>query len=340
MFLHKQLFIQKHLYFTHVIKFYFKNEFQDPESLCEQYNEEFLLFASHLNNSSLLFPRKPRGEVCVGIDCPCLLDQYVTFKERVRDNKDRFKNVWFTKNAADQMVWNTTNVLSYFQKTKYSLHDGIADVVEIIEICLAMSRSQSDTERCGKLLKDVSENRFGGKYNETYHGENKMDQVNEEMFLYANSVPLHHLPLEELRKEWEKSHLPAILRTKPGKESSTLTKLWNKEQNIKFWFDSKSNQSYVFVDERLFDNSVFTSVLVSFPDTLASIGTKNLQQIQQYYSKWPSLRRHLVVLKGQGFHTTVTLQQRIGQDCCCYMLLKLTVNRINQLIYVSLNIFI
>ena len=106
--------------------------FQDPESLREQYNEEFLLFASHLNKGSLLFPRKPCGEVCVGIDCPCLLNQYVTFKERVRDNKDRFKDVWFTKNAADQTVWNTTNVLSYFQKTEYSLHDGIPDVVEII----------------------------------------------------------------------------------------------------------------------------------------------------------------------------------------------------------------
>ena len=70
----------------------------------------------------------------------------MTFKERVRDNKDRFKDVWFTKNAADQTVWNTTNVLFYFQKTEYSLHDGIPDVVEIIEICVVMSRSQSDTE--------------------------------------------------------------------------------------------------------------------------------------------------------------------------------------------------
>ena len=74
--------------------------FQDLESLREQYNEEFLLFAGLLNKGSLLFPRKRCGEECVGIDCPCLLDQYVTFKERVRDNKDRFKDVWFTKNVA------------------------------------------------------------------------------------------------------------------------------------------------------------------------------------------------------------------------------------------------
>ena len=114
--------------------------FQDPGSLREQYNEEFLLFASYLNKGSLLFPRKSCGEVCVGIDCPCLLHQYVTFKERVRDNKDRFKDVWFTKNAADQTVWGTTNVLSYFQKTEYSLHDRKPDVVEIIVICLLMSR--------------------------------------------------------------------------------------------------------------------------------------------------------------------------------------------------------
>ena len=63
-----------------------------------------------------------------------------------------------------------------------------------------MSRSQSDTERFGKLAKDVSGKRFGGKFNETHQDQNKRDRVNQETFIYGNSVPLHSLPLEDLRK--------------------------------------------------------------------------------------------------------------------------------------------
>ena len=58
-------------------------------------------------------------------------------------------------------------------------------------------------------------------------------------FIYGNSVPLHSLPLEEVTKEWAKKHLPAVLRTDPGKESSTLKTLKNKEPKVKFWFNWK-----------------------------------------------------------------------------------------------------
>jgi hypothetical protein len=92
----------------------------------------------------------------------------------------------------------------------------------------------------GKLMKDVSEKRFGGKFNEMHHDQDKRDRVNEETFIYGNSVPLHSLPLEDLQKEWAKSYLPAILRTNPGKESSTLKTLRNIEQKIRFWFHNKS----------------------------------------------------------------------------------------------------
>ncbi|CAB4020272.1 mimitin, mitochondrial, partial [Paramuricea clavata] len=85
----------------------------------------------------------------------------------------------------------------------------------------AAVKSQSDTERFGKLAKDVSEKRSGGKFNETHQDQNKRDRVNQETFIYGNSVPLHSLPLEDLRKEWSKTHLPAILRTNPDKESAS-----------------------------------------------------------------------------------------------------------------------
>ena len=115
--------------------------YHNPERLREQYNEDFLIFAHHLDNGNLSFPRDRCGEVCAGIDCSCLLDQYIAFKERVCQNKEKFEDVWFTKNQAGQVTWKTTNVLSYFQKPEFGLHEHIPDLVEIIEICLIMSRS-------------------------------------------------------------------------------------------------------------------------------------------------------------------------------------------------------
>jgi hypothetical protein len=182
--------------------------FHNPVSLREQFNSDFLAFASHLNNSKLPFPRECCGEACTGIKCSCLLDQYITFKERFRDNKDRFEDAWFTENEAGQVRWNITSVLSYFQKTEFGLHEQIPDVVEIIEICL-MSRSQSDTERFGKLMKDVSEKRFGGKFNEMHHDKDKSDRVNEETFIYGNSVPSIHFPLKICERNGQRlTYLP------------------------------------------------------------------------------------------------------------------------------------
>ena len=211
-------------------------DFHDPDKLSQQYNDEFVSVARHFNDGMLSFPESPCSPLCGGVKCECLLNQFKTFKERVRDNKDRFKDVWFTENEAGQVKWDTTTVLSYFHRVEYGLHEDIPDLVEIIEICLIMSRSQSDTERVGKLTKDVSDKRFGGKYNEAHKEQGQRDRVNEETFIYANSVPLHCLPLQDLTKEWAKKHLPALMRTNPDKESSTLKTLKNKEPSVKFWF--------------------------------------------------------------------------------------------------------
>ncbi|CAB3977936.1 Hypothetical predicted protein [Paramuricea clavata] len=146
-------------------------DYHSSESLCEQNNNEFISFAKHLNRGNLSFPRH---RCC----------EYIAFKERVRDNKERFKNFWFVENEAHQITWNTSNVLCCFQKTEHGLHEGIPDLVEIIKICLVMSRSQSDIERFGKLAKDVSEKRFCRKFNETHQDQNKRDRVTQETFIY------------------------------------------------------------------------------------------------------------------------------------------------------------
>ena len=66
-----------------------------------------------------------------------------------------------------------------------------------------------------------------------HHEKGKRDRVNEETFLYGNS---DSLPLHKPLQEWAKKHLPAIMKTNPGKESSTLRTLKNKEPNVRFWF--------------------------------------------------------------------------------------------------------
>ena len=67
-----------------------------------------------------------------------------------------------------------------------------------------MSISQSDTERFGKLTKHVSEKGFGGKFNETHLGQNKIDRVNQETFIYGNSVPLLRWPTRATAKKMGK----------------------------------------------------------------------------------------------------------------------------------------
>ena len=116
------------------------------------------------------------------------------------------------------------------------MHEDIPDLAKLIDICLITSRSQSDTERVGKLTRDISDKRFGEKYNEAHKEKGKNDRVTEETFIYANPVSLHCLPLQDLKKEWAKKPLPALMRTNPDKESSTLKTLKNKQPTVKFWF--------------------------------------------------------------------------------------------------------
>ena len=86
------------------------------------------------------------------------------------------------------VTWNTTTVLSYSHRVEYGLHEDIPDLAKLIEICLIMSRSQSDTERVGKLTKDVSDKRFGGKYNEAHKEKGKKKgQIKKHLFMQTLS---------------------------------------------------------------------------------------------------------------------------------------------------------
>ncbi len=87
----------------------------------------FFPLLDFLSKGTLTFPRNLCSPLCGGTKCHCLLNQFKTFKERVRDN--RFKDVWFVVNEAGQVKWNTT---SYFDKIKYGLHEDIPDLAEII----------------------------------------------------------------------------------------------------------------------------------------------------------------------------------------------------------------
>ena len=70
---------------TNVVKIFNVKSFNyhDERSLREQYNDNFISFARHLNMGNLSFPRNSCSEICAGVNCTCFLDQYITFKKRV-----------------------------------------------------------------------------------------------------------------------------------------------------------------------------------------------------------------------------------------------------------------
>ena len=96
-------------------------DFHDPEKLSQQYIYEFVSVAGHFNDGKLSFPESPCSSLCRGVECECLLNQFKTFKERVQDNKDRFKDVWFVENEAGQVQWNTTTVLTVLSRNNLTL---------------------------------------------------------------------------------------------------------------------------------------------------------------------------------------------------------------------------
>ena len=95
-------------------------------------------------------------------------------------------------------------VLETFLDLARGLHLDIPDVMEIFEIVAVSSRSQSDTERTVKRVKQVMRDRYQGKYDEK---RESADRANQETFVSQNGDPdLLHFPSEKVYAEWIKHH--------------------------------------------------------------------------------------------------------------------------------------
>lgn len=199
---------------------------------------EFSDLARKLTTGNLTLPARPCSEGCLGVDCHCLRSQYRTFKRRVieRSSEGDIQAVWLpTDTSSGVRSWRTENVLRSFQDVRLGLHKDIPDVVEVAEICLLMSRSQSDTERVGKTAKRVSEGRFEGKFNK--QKDDDKDRSKKEVFIIENSVPLRYFPAKTVAEKWTKEHRPALKRTVTDDKSLTVKRLNRAPKRLKFMFE-------------------------------------------------------------------------------------------------------
>ena len=56
---------------------------------------------------------------------------------------------------------------------------------------------------------------------------NSRDRVLQELFIYKLSIPLHRLPLEDILKEWYKSHRSGYVKNQ--KQNKTLLRMMDEE---------------------------------------------------------------------------------------------------------------
>ena len=75
-------------------------------------------------------------------------------------------------------------------RVELNLHADIPDIVELIEVCLVLGRSQSHTERVGKTAKLVIQDRFEGKHDECRTRTNAQDRARKEVFIRENQGPV------------------------------------------------------------------------------------------------------------------------------------------------------
>jgi hypothetical protein len=195
-------------------------------------DEPFLIFAKKLSTGTLKIPKHPEGEPDA-----YLLEQFHTFKKRFMDNFERctspgFRPRWHKKNDKGQQYLAHQSILETFLDPANNLHEGIPDVMEMLEIAAVSSRTQSDTERTVKLVKMVMKDRYQGTHDEQTQGN---DRANEEVFISQNGDPnVKYFPGDMVYAKWSANHLPAQMTTME-RESTTMTKMNERPKRQLFW---------------------------------------------------------------------------------------------------------
>ena len=171
--------------------------------------------------------------ICRAFDCMSIIASVAAGHEEylsiIRDieNQEKFDKYWKSKNK-----WDPMGVIESFMNPSSELAVDIEDYVWVMAKIGLIRFTQSDTERVVKTVRKT-ETRFAG-YDEVKESEGKRDRAKEEIFLRENQVPLDDLPLEELNKEWLKTHLPA-LKSKSKRDVTVENYISNATPKHQFW---------------------------------------------------------------------------------------------------------
>ena len=197
--------------------------------------KQFSSLVTRITAGPLTIPASPCSGLCDGAACECVLRQYRVMKERIKASHSDFPDWMPFRPDSHVRSWRPENVLKSFQDVKTGLHKDIPDAVEIAEICLVMSRSQSDTERVGKTAKRVSEGRFEGKFDE--RKDDRKDRAKKEVFIIENAVPLKYFPAAAITARWLRHHRPSVKRAATDRQSLTVQRLNKMPKKLKFMFE-------------------------------------------------------------------------------------------------------
>ncbi|XP_043192867.1 uncharacterized protein LOC122365592 isoform X3 [Amphibalanus amphitrite] len=190
----------------------------------KELREVVKFFCTH---SNIRFPGKHSSMCRHEKECRCVEDQYIVFKNRV-SGQIQLRAEWYADDNGVKIL-SVGFILHDFLRPSSQLHVSIPDVIELMEIAVLLCRSQSDTERTGKLVKDLSENRFGGKFNELKPLEK--DRCAKEVYIRELGLELHDLPIDAIKEEWSKFHY-GVLKKRGKKTPAYLRK--HQPSKVKF----------------------------------------------------------------------------------------------------------
>ena len=171
---------------------------------------------------------------------------YHLLKLRVSEHY-REKEPWVASWKNKKGEWLPLKVIASYKNVDMELYKGLEPAIDLWTIAAVISPSQSATERAGKYCAMVERQGSSTRFSKAYTNldiqklveEDKQDRVMEEVFLKMNRVPLHLLPVDQLRQLYERRFRPLLTRD-PTSLAKALKTLRSEEQTkVKFFLGLK-----------------------------------------------------------------------------------------------------
>ena len=127
--------------------------------------DNFLTLARFFNKGTMQLPADGGGE-------DALLEQFYILKKRyLEEFRAHYQGEslpsWRLVNSDGTSTVNLQAVIETFlDPRRPDLYKGIPGIMEMLEVVVVSSRSQSDTERSVKVVKQVMKGRYRGKHDE------------------------------------------------------------------------------------------------------------------------------------------------------------------------------